>query len=274
MFDHFQFALIHGPNFPGSYAILLFIASDLASITSHIHNWVLFLFWLHPFILSGAISPLISSSILGTYRPGEFLFQYPVILPFNWAQIKNSATLGYIESVPRLFQRLVAPGAPWLVATALRVSESLPHGYITTSSFLCLWKLPLPLIKFMIALQAHLGNSGLSPYLKVFNLIIPVCYLLSPTLGDPKDCNSQALLSIEFSRQEYWSGLPFPSPGDLLDPEIKPRSPALQTDSLPSEPPEKPLWIRYHNTKLTSCKQQLELDFKRLCSLLFFFFWF
>ena len=62
-----QFALIHGRNIPGSYAILLFIASDLASITSHIHNWVLFLLWLHPLILSGVISPLISSSILGTY---------------------------------------------------------------------------------------------------------------------------------------------------------------------------------------------------------------
>ena len=75
------FALIHGPNIPGSYATLLFIASDLASITSTIHNWVLFLLWLHPFILSGVISPLTSSSILSTYRPGEFLFQYPIILP-------------------------------------------------------------------------------------------------------------------------------------------------------------------------------------------------
>ena len=40
-----------------------------------------------------------------------------------------------------------------------------------------------------------------------------------------------------FSRQEYWSGLPFPSPGDLPDPGIKPRSPALQADALSSEPP-------------------------------------
>ena len=47
-------------------------------------------------------------------------------------------------------------------------------------------------------------------------------------------------LSMEFSRQEYWSGLPFPSPGDLPDPGIEPESPALQADSLPSEPPEKP----------------------------------
>ena len=46
--------------------------------------------------------------------------------------------------------------------------------------------------------------------------------------------------SMGFSRQEYWSGLPFPFPGDLPDPGIKPRSPALQADALPSEPPGKP----------------------------------
>jgi len=45
---------------------------------------------------------------------------------------------------------------------------------------------------------------------------------------------------MEFSRQEYWSGLPFLSPGDLPDPAIEPRCPALQADSLPSKPPEKP----------------------------------
>ena len=47
-------------------------------------------------------------------------------------------------------------------------------------------------------------------------------------------------LSMGFSRQEYWSGLPFPSPGDLPDPGITPGSSELQADSLPSEPPEKP----------------------------------
>ena len=52
----------------------------------------------------------------------------------------------------------------------------------------------------------------------------------------------QAPPSMEFSRQEYWSGLPFPSPGDLPDPGIEPGSPALQADALPSEPPGKPQW--------------------------------
>ena len=45
--------------------------------------------------------------------------------------------------------------------------------------------------------------------------------------------------SMGFSRQKYWSGLPFPSPGDLPNPGIKPGSPALQADALPSEPPGK-----------------------------------
>ena len=51
----------------------------------------------------------------------------------------------------------------------------------------------------------------------------------------------KAPLSVAFSRQEYWSGLSFPSSGDLPDPGIEPRSPTLQADSLPSEPPGKPL---------------------------------
>ena len=55
----------------------------------------------------------------------------------------------------------------------------------------------------------------------------------------------QAPLSMGFSRQEYWSGLPFPSPGDLPDPGIKGGSPALQADALPSEPPGKPYTSPY-----------------------------
>ena len=49
----------------------------------------------------------------------------------------------------------------------------------------------------------------------------------------------QAPKSMEFSRQEYWSGLPFPSPGDLPDPGIEPGSPTLQAATLPFEPPGK-----------------------------------
>ena len=60
-----------------------------------------------------------------------------------------------------------------------------------------------------------------------------------PTLCDPVDVIRQVPLSMGFSRQEYWNGLPFPSPGNLPGPGIEPGSPALQADSWPSEPPGK-----------------------------------
>ena len=56
-----------------------------------------------------------------------------------------------------------------------------------------------------------------------------------PTLVTPWIVASQAPLTVRFFRQEYWSGLPFLSPGDLPDPGIETRSPALQTDSLLTE---------------------------------------
>ena len=67
----------------------------------------------------------------------------------------------------------------------------------------------------------------------------------------------QASLSTGFSRQEYWSGLPFPSPGDLPNLGIEPESPALQTDTLPSEPfslRELKVEEEHINTKEVVCK--------------------
>ena len=63
---------------------------------------------------------------------------------------------------------------------------------------------------------------------------------LCPTLCDPWTVAYQAPLSMGFPRHEYWSELPFPSPGDLPNAGIEPRSPALQADALSSEPPGKP----------------------------------
>ena len=57
-----------------------------------------------------------------------------------------------------------------------------------------------------------------------------------PILCHPWTVAHQAPPSMEFSRQDYWSVLPFPSPGDLPDPGIEPRSPTLLADALPSEP--------------------------------------
>ena len=72
-----------------------------------------------------------------------------------------------------------------------------------------------------------------------------VCVLshsvVSNYFATPWTVAHQAPLSMGFPRQEYWSGLSFPSPGYLPDPGIEPGSPAFQADSLPSEPPEKPI---------------------------------
>ena len=78
--------------------------------------------------------------------------------------------------------------------------------------------------------------------------------------GTPWAVAYQAPLSMKFSRQEYWSGLPHPSPGDLPDPGIEPRSPALQADALPSEPPgryRRLLWV-------SQALNFLEYHFKKL----------
>ena len=69
------------------------------------------------------------------------------------------------------------------------------------------------------------------------------CSVMSSSFVTPWTIDHQAPLSMGFSKQEYWSGLPFPSPGDLPDPGIKSGSPAWQADFLPSKPPGKPLMI-------------------------------
>ena len=65
----------------------------------------------------------------------------------------------------------------------------------------------------------------------------------SVVFATPWTVAHQTPLSMEFSRQKYWSGLPLPSPGDLPDPGIKLESLVLQADSLPPEPPEKPCLV-------------------------------
>ena len=70
----------------------------------------------------------------------------------------------------------------------------------------------------------------------------------------------QAPQSMGFSRQEYWSGLPFPSPGHLPDPGIKPKSPTLQADALTSEPPGKPMAESEEELKSLLMKVKVESE--------------
>ena len=94
------------------------------------------------------------------------------------------------------------------------------------------------------AICGHQGNTGLEQGVLLATSSISLSLLkslsLCPTLCDPMDYSPAGSSVHGISRQEYWSGLPFSSPGDLSNPGIKPWSPALQADSLPSEPPRKP----------------------------------
>ena len=83
----------------------------------------------------------------------------------------------------------------------------------------------------------------ISSFFSIFLIVKRVVILVAKsclTLVTPWTVACQATLSMGFSRQEYQSGLPFPSPGDLPDPGIEPTSPALQADSLPIELRGKP----------------------------------
>ena len=110
---------------------MLFTALNLASITSHIHKWVLFLYWLHPFILSGVISPLISRSILGTYGPGEFIFQCPIFLPFHtslWPQVNNNEGTQPHPSTENWIKDLLCMAPAIRTRPSFPFSQSLPSG--------------------------------------------------------------------------------------------------------------------------------------------------
>ena len=100
------------------------------------------------------------------------------------------------------------------------IAKWISYMYTYTSLF---WiSLPFRSPEHWVELPVLYGGDG---------LVAKSCL----TLATPWSVDLHAPLSIGFSRQEYWSGLPFPSPGDLPDPGIEPRSPALQADSLPVE---------------------------------------
>ena len=121
------------------------------------------------------------------------------------------------------------------MTTLIRNIRGSPYGNI--------WKLDLKLKRKIRFKGAFLKSF----YLKNLNLLrkFVIVQLLNHVqlFETPWTVACQVPLSMEFSRQERWSGLPFSSPGDLLDPGIKPTSPALQVDSLLSEPPGK-IWER------------------------------
>ena len=124
----------------------------------------------------------------------------------------TSSKLNYLPKAP----------PPNAMTLGVRASPHEPAGMQTFSS----WHLPFSFVKFF---YSH-SNTTLIKWSEVAQSC--------PTLCDPMDCSLPG--SMGFSRQEYSSGLPFPSPGDLPHPGIEPRSPVLHAEALTSELPGKP----------------------------------
>ena len=114
----------------------------------------------------------------------------------------------------------VHPGPCWL-----RENSTCYAGHFSTGS----WNPGSWHPASCLLLKLYLKTGG--------GLVAKMC----PTLVTPWTVAFQASLSMGFSRQEYWSWLPYPPPGDLPDPRIEPGSPAFQADSLPTELRGKPI---------------------------------
>ena len=111
LLHYIQFTLINGPNIPGFYAILFFIASDFTFTNKHIHNSASFLLWPSHSILFGAVSPFFPRSILYTFWPRRLIFQCHIFLPFHVAQgVLQSSILEWVaissSSGPRFVRTL------------------------------------------------------------------------------------------------------------------------------------------------------------------------
>ena len=126
----------------------------------------------------------------------------------------------------------------WSVSCSVMPNPLWPHG-LQPTRLLCPWHFPGKdtgvgchfLFQITIVKDVY---QFLQSIVKLKSL--SCAWLFSTTWT----VTHQAPLSMEFSRQEYWSGLPFPSPGDLPNPGIESGSSTLQVDALPSEPPGKP----------------------------------
>ena len=135
--------------------------------------------------------------------------------------LPNSKQGDTVHIYPIINQRLMTYSIPYFHASLLRIQLNFSTMLLLQHQF-CVAKW----------LQGPSANTESESESEVAQLC--------PTLCNPAAVAYQAPPSMGFSRQEYWSGLPFPSPGDLPNPGIKRGSSALQTDTLLSEPPGKP----------------------------------
>ena len=188
------------------------------------------------------------------------LGSHPLLI--DMCGLGNAFKASACAQVSLIFQFLLdSQGLLDLIYTCV-VSQSAKDVSSLSQLFYAYFNSKITLLNFWLLhhlLWTWTLSSSRQGYLKHF----PLCptkvkvKLLSrvTTLCDPMT-PYQAPPSMGFSREEYWRGLPFPSPGDLPDPRIKPGYPALQTNALPSEPQGKP--------RLSSAKSTIYLLLARL----------
>ena len=164
-----------------------------------------------------------SGSYWWTGRPGVLWFTGLQRIRHNWATELNQTELGIIKVLWGLVPAYLFTSLPAIVPRASHTTD-LEHCFLfSLDSFItqCAFHSEcLTLLCRFIPILAS-GSGG---------LVTKSCR----TLATLWTVACQAPLSMSFSRQEYWSGLPFPSPWDLPNPGIEPRSPALQADDLPT----------------------------------------
>ena len=140
------------------------------------------------------------------------------------------------------------------------ISHAFIYGFIVTQACFLPWYSDSFLERSLTrsGLPKFLGFPSLStvPY-RDFYRCLYMCWLFSRVwlFATPWTVAHQAALSVDFSRQEYWSGLPFPSPGDLSHPGIEPRSPSRQADFLSAEPQGKLTEVRAGQQKRLSTEE-------------------
>ena len=165
--------------------------------------------------------------IMGSSDSKEFVVMHETqVWSMGWEDTWRGEENGY----PLQFSCLVNSMDRGARQAPVMGSKRVRHDWVTNTFFSLsrVILLAMPWTKLMT------GARGLANYIIQF-LCCVSCSVMSYSLGPPWTVACHSPLPMGFSRQEYWSGLPCPSPGDLPNPGIEPRSLSLQEDSLPFE---------------------------------------
>ena len=179
---------------------------------------------------------VISGSWRWTGRPGVLHFMGSQRVGHDW-----ETELNWRFRIATSFLKFIVPSHFANAVNKIKLRFMVPglQSIVVEQSLSCVW---LFLTPWTATHQASLFFTISQSLLKFMSTVLVMLSKLHPSLSSHGlwSVALQAPLSVGFPRQEYWSGLPFPFPGDLTDPGIESGSLALQADSIPTDPPRKP----------------------------------